>query len=124
MPRKANPKAAVPAVKKVRKAAKPAAPVPAEKAPAEPKKTRSVFTFRGDPGSVVYLAGSFNNWDTQATRMVDKSGDGIYTISVMLAPGIYEYKFFVNGLWKLDPDPDRDWTQNVFGTLNSVYRVG
>ena len=124
MPRKATPKAATPAVKKVRKAAKPAEPAPVAKTPAEPKKARSVFTFRGDPGSVVYLAGSFNNWDPQATKMVDKSGDGIYTVSVTLAPGIYEYKFVVNGVWTLDPDPDRDWTQNGLGTLNSVLRVG
>lgn len=122
MTRKASPKAEKPAVKKVRKTAKPAEP--GAKKAAEPKKTRSVFTFRGDPGSVVYLAGSFNNWDPRSTKMVDKSGDGVYSVSVTLAPGIYEYKFVVNGVWTLDPDPDRDWTQNGLGTLNSVYRVG
>jgi len=30
----------------------------------------------------------------------------------------------INGVWTLDPDPDRDWTQNGLGTLNSVLRVG
>ena len=124
MPRKATPKAATPAVKKVRKAAKPAVPAPVAKAPAEPKKARSVFTFRGDPGSVVYLAGSFNSWDPQGLRMTDKDGNGLYSVSVTLAPGIYEYKFVINGVWTLDPDPDRDWTQNGLGTLNSVLRVG
>ena len=122
MPRKATPKAAAPAAKKVRKAATPVAP--ATKKPAEPKKARSVFTFRGDPGSVVYLAGSFNNWDPQGLKMVDKDGNGLYSVSVTLAPGIYEYKFVINGVWTLDPDPDRDWTQNGLGTLNSVLRVG
>ena len=120
MPRK--PKAEKPAVvKKSRSVAK--APAPAARKAAAPKKTRSVFTFRGEPGGAVFLAGSFNNWDPRATQMVDKAGDGLYTVSVTLAPGIYEYKFVVNGVWTLDPDPDRDWTQNGLGTLNSVYRV-
>ena len=44
--------------------------------------------------------------------------------TILLAPGIYEYKFVINGVWTLDPDPDRDWTQNGLGTLNSVLRVG
>ena len=48
----------------------------------------------------------------------------MYSVTVTLAPGIYEYKFVINGVWTLDPDPDRDWTQNGLGTLNSVLRVG
>ena len=75
-------------------------------------------------GSTVYLAGSFNKWDPQGLKMVDKDGNGLYSVSVTLAPGIYEYKFVINGVWTLDPDPDRDWTQNGLGTLNSVLRVG
>ena len=38
--------------------------------------------------------------------------------------GVYEYKFLVNDIWTLDPDPTCDWTQNAFGTLNSLLRVG
>ena len=49
---------------------------------------------------------------------------GVFTTTLTLPPGIYEYKFVINGIWTLDPDPDRDWTQNGLGTLNSVLRVG
>ena len=92
---------------------------------AAPKKAeRVVLTVQADPGSTVYLAGSFNQWDPQGLKMVDKDGNGLYSVSVTLAPGIYEYKFVINGVWTLDPDPDRDWTQNGLGTLNSVLRVG
>jgi len=93
-------------------------------APAAPKKQRVVLTVQADPGSTVYLAGSFNDWNPEGTRMVDKDGNGLYSVTVTLAPGIYEYKFVINGVWTLDPDPDRDWTQNGLGTLNSVLRVG
>ncbi len=97
---------------------------PAKAEPAAPKAERVVLTVQADPGSTVYLAGSFNKWDPKGLRMVDKDGNGLYSVSVTLAPGIYEYKFVINGVWTLDPDPDRDWTQNGLGTLNSVLRVG
>lgn len=89
-----------------------------------PKKSRVVLTVQADPGSTVFLAGSFNAWNPTGTKMIDKDGNGLYSVSVTLAPGIYEYKFVINGEWTLDPDPDRDWTQNGLGTLNSVLRVG
>ena len=109
-----------------RETAKRTTPVAAPKkaAPAAPKAERVVLTVQADPGSTVYLAGSFNSWDPQGLRMVDKDGNGLYSVSVTLAPGIYEYKFVINGVWTLDPDPDRDWTQNGLGTLNRVLRVG
>lgn len=96
----------------------------ATKKPAAPKKSRVVLTVQADPGSTVFLAGSFNDWDPVGTKMTDKDGNGLYSATVTLAPGIYEYKFVINGEWTLDPDPDRDWTQNGLGTLNSVLRVG
>ncbi|MBR1609630.1 MAG: glycogen-binding domain-containing protein [Kiritimatiellae bacterium] len=122
---KKQPKAA-PAPKKAaarRSAAKSApTPKPATRK-AAPKGERKVITVQADPGSTVFLAGSFNNWDPAALRMTDKAGNGVFSATVTLAPGIYEYKFVINGVWTLDPDPERDWTQNGLGTLNSVLRV-
>ncbi|MBQ8570599.1 MAG: glycogen-binding domain-containing protein [Kiritimatiellae bacterium] len=91
---------------------------------AEPKKKRVVLSVKAEPGSTVYVAGSFNEWNPTDKKLVDKKGDGIFTATIILPPGIYEYKFVINGVWTLDPDPDRDWTQNGLGTLNSVLRVG
>ncbi len=102
----------------------PATPVRAPRKASAPKAERVVLTVQADPGSTVFLSGSFNNWDPAALKMIDKDGNGLYSVTVTLAPGIYEYKFVINGVWTLDPDPDRDWTQNGLGTLNSVLRVG
>ena len=102
------------------KAAKPVAPK--AKAPAVRKSIRSVtLTLKGVPGQTVFVAGSFNNWDKASHPMMEK--DGIYTATLQLEDGVYEYKFLVNDAWTLDPDPTRDWTQNAFGTLNSLLRV-
>ena len=87
-------------------------------------KKRVVLSVKAEPGSTVYVSGSFNEWDATEKKLVDKRGDGVFTTTLTLAPGIYEYKFVINGIWTLDPDPDRDWTQNGLGTLNSVLRVG
>lgn len=89
-----------------------------------PSRKRVVLTVKAPVGSTVYVAGSFNEWSATDKKLEDKQGDGIFTATLTLAPGIYEYKFVINGIWTLDPDPDRDWTQNGLGTLNSVLRVG
>jgi len=90
--------------------------------PKAPKTRRVVLSVQADPESVVYLAGSFNNWDPQAKPMTDKKNTGLFSAAVMLPPGSHEYKFVINGTWCVDPT-NSDWTQNSHGTLNSVLVV-
>ncbi len=58
-----------------------------------------------DPDAVkVFVVGDFNNWSVRSDSMVDKNGDGEWTLFYSLAPGRYEYKFVVNGVtWIPDP---------------------
>ena len=49
----------------------------------------------------VILTGSFNMWNEGELKMV-KLADGWY-LDHVLAPGNYEYKFIVDGVWTLDP---------------------
>lgn len=93
-----------------------------KKASAAPSKKRVVFSVAAEPGSTVGVSGSFNNWDPIGRPMTDKKGDGNYTATVLLAPGVYEYKFIVNGTWSVDPNCT-EWVQNSLGTLNSVLHV-
>ena len=46
---------------------------------------------------VVYLNGNFTGWCGDCTPMSDDDGDGIWTITVPLEDGDYQYKFTVNG---------------------------
>ena len=80
------------------------------------------FTFRAEPGKKVFLSGDFLNWDPAGKALADKKNEGIYTVSVKLAPGRYEYKFVVDGVWVADPEC-ADFVQNDQGTLNSVITV-
>jgi 1,4-alpha-glucan branching enzyme len=79
--------------------------------------------FRAESGSKVYVAGTFNKWDPTSKQMVDRNSTGVFTTSLMLAPGRYEYKFVVNGVWCVDPNCP-EWVANDQGSLNSVLTVG
>ena len=51
------------------------------------------FSYRpvGTPDAVA-VAGSFNDWDPEATLLADQ-GDGTYAVELPLPPGPYTYKF-------------------------------
>ena len=117
-PKKTSTTTKVAAPKKSAKSASPKA-----KATATKRSIRDVtLKLNGTPGQTVFVAGSFNNWDKTSHPMQEQ--DGVYVAILSLEVGVYEYKFLVNDTWTLDPDPSCDWTQNAFGTLNSLLRVG
>ena len=92
------------------------------KSKTSPKSKRVSFHVESEPGSEVFLAGSFNNWDASQYRMRDNPDEGIFKTALTLSPGRHEYKFIVNGEWRLDPNCP-DWLPNSQGTLNSVLSV-
>ena len=74
------------------------------------------------PGSSVFVAGTFNNWNPSQIQLRDNPESGVYRATLMLARGCYEYKFVVNGEWHVDPNCS-DMVRNAHGTLNSVMSV-
>ena len=54
--------------------------------------------------------------------MLDKKNAGVYSTTIKLAPGTYQYKFVIDGTWCADPEC-ADFVQNDHGTLNSVITV-
>lgn len=85
------------------------------------KKTVS-FEYRAAPGSKVFVAGSFNQWNPEQYIMTDSAGDGVFKTSIELGAGSYEYKFVVNGIWHTDPNCKGN-VPNEYGTRNSVITV-
>lgn len=81
-----------------------------------------LFRFKPvQPSKSVAAVGTFNKWEIEAQPMSGPDKDGSYTARVVLKPGIYEYKFVVDGrAWLADPG-------NVYVTGrqgNSVLTVG
>jgi len=85
-------------------------------------KKRFTFVLEAEPGKSVSVAGDFNGWDVKKTPLKDKDGTGVYKATKLLEPGVYEYKFYVDGNWCVDPE-NPNFTTNEMGTLNSVLEV-
>lgn len=69
--------------------------------------------------TTVLLAGEFNGFVGEA---MTKGQDGVtYTLDKDLPPGIFGYKFVLDGVWTLDPNAPT--TKLVGGTLNSAIII-
>lgn len=66
-------------------------------------------------GEKIFLAGSFNNWKNYIPL---KRIGNEFQIILQLTPGIYQYKFVVDGEWKFSPD-DQTYTEPN-GTVNNM----
>ena len=83
-----------------------------------------LFSHAPASASTVHLAGEFNGWDSAAATMADEDGDGVWTVTLEVAPGRYEYKFVVDGgaSWESDAgNPER--VGDNHGGENSVLIV-
>jgi hypothetical protein len=69
----------------------------------------------------VVVVGDFNDWE--ATPLTDKDGDGIWTTTIPLSPGRYEYGYLIDGKW-WGEDPRADDHIQSFGELSSVLYIG
>ncbi len=80
------------------------------------------FSLSAPQAQGVFIAGIFNQWSSSSHPLKqDKSG--VWKISLSLAPGPYEYRFFVDGEWQNDPSCC-DFVENPFGTSNCLKTVG
>jgi peroxiredoxin len=82
------------------------------------------FRYRPEKGragvEAVFLAGTFNDWKSDAHKMDGPDQEGCFRTTLRLKPGQYEYKFVLNGAdWTHDPE-----NPNRTGPFtNSVFRV-
>ena len=84
-------------------------------------KGNTTFRLKGhDDASVVALAGSFNEWN-QSQLLFGREGDE-WVCRVDLDPGVYRYKFIVDGDWLLDPS-NPETAEDEAGNINNVIEV-
>ena len=86
------------------------------------KRKRVVLSIDAGPGKNVGVAGNFNDWDPATKPMTDKDNSGVYSCTLLLKPGTYEYKFVIDGVWCVDTG-NPHFAPNDLGTLNSVLIV-
>jgi 1,4-alpha-glucan branching enzyme len=86
------------------------------------KGKRVVFQLEVEPGSEVFVAGTFNEWNPGQYALRDNPNSGVYKTTLALAPGRHEYKFVVNGEWRTDPNC-AEYAPNDRGSVNNVILV-
>jgi hypothetical protein len=94
-------------------------------APASAAARNMEFIFVNASASSVAIVGDFNDWEEGGSplhRVSDK--EGVWAITIPLAPGRYHYTFVVDGTeWVADPQAPRT-LEDDFGRPNSVITVG
>ena len=84
-------------------------------------KTKVTFALHAPEADVVQLAGCFTNWQEAAVNL-RKQKNGTWKKTIPLPPGVYEYRFMVDGEWRDDPVcPSHK--PNSFGSQNCVCVV-
>lgn len=85
------------------------------------KRRRVTFSMEAAGAREVFLMGDFNNWNPKSHPMKSDQS-GIWSKTVMLPAGTYEYKFLVDGNWQLD-FRNNQTCPNCFGTQNSILNL-
>lgn len=79
------------------------------------------FTFESPEARNVFVVGDFNGWDSDRTQL-RRGKNNIWQRDIKLKSGRYEYKFFVDGNWIIDPK-NNNRMGNSFGSENSVLEI-
>ncbi|OQW63105.1 MAG: hypothetical protein BVN29_17815 [Nitrospira sp. ST-bin5] len=70
----------------------------------------------------VSVAGDFNGWNPEQTKL-ERSEGGMWTATIPLKPGRYQYMFVIDGKqWIADPLAD-EASGDGFGSENAVLDV-
>jgi hypothetical protein len=80
------------------------------------------FMYVAPEAGTVAVAGDFNDWSGEGYHLEDGDGDGIWTGSLPISPGLHKYMFVVDGEWTTDPEADR-YVDDGFGNRNALIEV-
>ena len=79
--------------------------------------------FTAPQAASVTIAGDFNNWNPERTRLIRSNHEGLWRARLKLAPGVYQYSFVLDGkTWVGDPRA-KTLLSDGFGGQNSVIIV-
>jgi len=79
------------------------------------------FAIEAPGAKTVYVTGSFNDWSLDENCRLRET-EGLWEVDIPLEPGIHEYQFIVDGVWREDPHNARK-ERNPYGDNNSLVEV-
>ena len=76
-----------------------------------------------EPPKDVTIKGSWKKWqaDDHLTREVRENGEVFFRITMTLHPGVYQYKYIIDGQWECDPNSPLALDEE--GNCNNEVRV-
>jgi len=89
--------------------------------PKPPGKKPVKFALEVPEAQRVLVTGTFCDWQTNSCAL-KKSTRGTWETTLLLPPGRHEYRFFVDGEWRDDPNCI-ERVPNPFGTENCILHV-
>jgi chromosome partitioning protein len=89
-----------------------------------PKQTKEgvIFSYYDPVAQNVQLVGDFSDWKPVDDILTQEEGNNIWRGTFPLDPGKYQYKFVVDGEWKIDPN-NPEVAINDQGANNSLVIV-
>ncbi len=79
------------------------------------------FVYHDPAAHKVEIEGDFNNWDGTRTQLT-RSAEGMWSASVPLRPGTYQYQFVIDDTLRVT-DPTMRKMSSEFGSANSVIMI-
>ena len=84
-------------------------------------KTAIVYREWAPQADALFMAGDFNSWHERSHPM-KKDGEDMWRKFVFLAPGMYEYKYLIDGKWCMDSENPLT-CPNTFGSRNNFIVI-
>jgi chromosome partitioning protein len=88
----------------------------------QPVTVEKQFIFYAPEANSVRIAGNFNSWIPNNDYLMEPHEDGIWSKTLTLAPGEYQYKFVVDDIW-IEDQNNPSTVDNRFGGRNSVIEL-
>lgn len=80
------------------------------------------FIIEAPEDASVQIAGDFNSWTPESLHLIHSHGRPVWQKAIRLSPGLYQYKYLVDGHWVPDPT-NKKRADNLLGSTNSVINV-
>ena len=87
-----------------------------------PSTNGVVFSLEAPADSKVQIAGDFNNWVPESLYRSNLHGKPVWHKAIPLKPGVYAYKYVLNGNWISDPTND-NMVDDHQGGKNSLIQI-
>jgi len=90
---------------------------------AEDTEGRTVaFTVEAPENANVQIAGDFTSWNPETLDLWTSNGKQLWRKVFFIKPGLYAYKYLINGQWLADPNNCKT-VSDSFGGANSLIEV-